>query len=259
VHVNVAFSNSYMGAVISLLQSEHAASVLRWWIAAGVDVNIDETPRHWLAAQAVEAPSHQRRPVAPPVVIQHAPEVPVFDTVTALTAWMMAAELLAEAGPPHRRVSPSGAPQSDLMIMADCPDLADADAGHLLAEPLAPLFDAMLKALGRDRQTVYLASLSPGRPPSGRISADFAGILAPIAKRHVELVAPRQLWLLGDAASRAVLGLSDVKAHGKLHYINVNNVKIAVVVTAHPRFLTTKDQKGRAWGEMKRLIAKENM
>ncbi len=236
-------------------QSERIASALRWWSDAGCDVLIDEAPRRWLA-DAVPTGTLSAVPAAgaPPL-----PIVPDMASLSALTEWLLTADALADIGPPHRRIRPSGDPASGLMVLADCPDLADADAGHLLGGDLAELFDNMLAALGRDRSRIYLASVSPGRPPSGTLSGAAFALLAPLAKRHVELVAPKQLWLLGSAASRAILGLGDIAAHGKLHHINLDNAKVDVVVTAHPRFLTKKDQKARAWTEMQRLNTKDTL
>ncbi len=239
------------------------ASALRWWRDAGLDVMIDEAPCQWLAQpvspsrgpeRAPEQNGHRTKPLA-----QTKPQstAPLPATRDALVAWLATAADVAEGGPPARRVLPSGDPSSSLMVLVDLPDIVDIDAGHLLAGDLEALFDNMLTAIRRDRSTIYLASIAPGRPATGRLNEAALAALAPIARRHVELVAPEQLWLLGTAASRAILGISDLQAHEKLHSINLNGRMIEVVVTAHPRFLTTKEKKHRAWTEMQRLLHKD--
>ena len=225
------------------------ASALRWWRDAGVDTMIDEAPRHWLA-KTVASPPALRVPEA------GSPENE-FATRDALVAWLMTAADVPDAGPPRRRLGPAGDPASRLMVLTDLPDLADLDAGKWFGGDQGTLFDNMLKAIGHSRDTVYLASISPGRPPSGRLSDAAFAALKPVALRHIALVAPKQLWLLGMSASRAILGMGDAPAHGKLHDVNLDDVMIEAAVTAHPRFLTDKDRKARAWGEMQRLIAKD--
>jgi uracil-DNA glycosylase len=232
------------------------ASVLRWWHDAGVDTLIDETPRRWLTVPKAETPRQRRdQPAVQPAVKAANPVQ--FDTLDALKLWLMTAPDVPGAGPPHRRVAPSGRPGAALMVIGDCPDAADIDAGMLLSGALGPLFENMLTALERTRDTIYLASLCPGRPPSGRLSPDMIESLTPSLRQHIALVAPQQLWLMGTAASCAVLGIGDIEAHGKLHTVNLDHGKVDTLVTAHPRYLTDREKKLRAWTEMQRLITKE--
>jgi uracil-DNA glycosylase family 4 len=237
-----------MGMAQEITTGDHVSSTMRWWRDAGVDVMIDETPRSWLAA-AVTSPG---RPaiVAPPRV-----ERP--KTLDALVEWLMTSEDFPEVGPVHRRVKPSGDVGSGLMVLTDLPETADVDSGQLFSGELAPLFEKMLEALGRDRSSIYLASLSAGRPPSGRLSGPALEKLSEAAREHVRFVAPKRLWILGSAASCAILGMTDVEAHGKLHSLNLNDVMVDAVATAHPRILNSKDKKLRAWVNMQRLIEKE--
>jgi uracil-DNA glycosylase len=242
-----------MGTMTSLPQEVLIASALRWWRDAGVDALVSEDPRRWLAENGGVKPKIRTAEASVPVVD------PVRDHATraALVEWLMTDPDLAEGGPLRRRIAPTGDPSHGLMILTDFPDHADIDAGHLLAGNLAPLFDRMLAAIGASRDHVYLASVAPGRPASGRLDDKALEALGLLARRHVALAAPQRLWIMGTAASRAILGISDLEAHGKLHSVNLNEAKVKVVVTAHPRFLTDQDKKRRAWTEMQRLIVKE--
>jgi len=243
-----------MGAATAHPQEAMIASALRWWRDAGVDVLIDEEPRRWLGEKpakiAVRTKAETQTEAAPEAVRVHA-------TREALVDWLMTDPAVPEGGSPRRRVGPSGSLASGLMVLVDFPETADADAGHLLSGELAGLFDKMLAAMETEREQTYLASIAPGRPPRGRLDDNAFDALAPLARRHVQLAAPKRLWIMGSAASRALLGMSDLEAHGKLHSINLNGVMIDAVVTAHPRFLTDQDKKRRAWTEMQRLIMKD--
>jgi len=239
-----------MDSVAQILTNDQLSSTLNWWRDAGVDVLIDETPRNWIA-QSVAAP-RLSKPAAEAV-----PERP--NSLGSLVEWLMTSTDVPEGGPAKRRVAPTGDPASDLMVLSDLPDIADVDSAQLLSGEIAPLFDNMLAALGCDRSSIYLASLCPGRPPSGRLSDASRAALADAARAHIGFIAPKRLWLLGASASRAVLGISDVAAHGKLHSVNLDGVMIDAVATAHPRLLDTKEKKARAWSDMQRLMKRDDL
>jgi uracil-DNA glycosylase len=227
--------------------TDAAASLLGWWRDAGVDTVIGEMPNDWLGA-ALAAKSGQI-PIAEPVFAA------LPQSLDALIDHLMTSDI-ADAGPPNRRLRPSGNASSDLMILTDFPDAADVESGMPLADPV---FGKMLDALGRTRDTVYIAMLSPGRPVTGRLSLDSMETLAPLARQHVAFVAPKQLWLMGSAASRAVLGIDDAAAKGKLHSVNHLGTITEAIATAHPRmFDGSKSRKASAWAEMQRLMIRED-
>lgn len=229
------------------------ASALRWWHDAGIGPLIAEEPRDWLG-RAMAAKAATGRPATK---IEAAPELPRLHhaDLPALVAWLMTSTDVPEGGSPRRRVGPTGDPAAPLMVLTDFPDHDDIAEGQLFAGESGRLFDAMLAAIGRDRTHVYLASLLPSRPAIGRIDESVLAAVTPHARRHVELAGARQLWLFGTAASRAILGMTEPEANGKLHAINLNGRKIDAIATAPPRLLTNVDQKRRAWTEMKRLNA----
>ncbi len=235
-----------MGPQPTVFEAGEAASLMRWWRDAGVDALIDEEPHNWLGSAAASP-----KPAEP-----EAPQSETLpQTLDTFTDWLMTADL-PDAGPSRRRVRPSGDPASGLMILTDMPELADTDSGMLIAGELSAMFERMLALLGRDRDTIYLASVCPGRPPSGRLTETALDRLSEIARHHIRLAAPKQLWLMGKAASRAILGTDEIAAAGKLHEINLDGTTMAAIATAHPRLLNgSADLKKRAWADMQRLIA----
>jgi uracil-DNA glycosylase family 4 len=238
-----------MGIMQEITTSDYVSSAMQWWRDVGVDVMVDEEPRRWLAA-SVASPGRRIVPVAP--------QVQKPNSLSSLVDWLMTSDDLPEIGPTKRRVAPAGDPTCGLMVLTDVPEAADIESGMLFSGQHAALFDNMLTALGRDRQSIYLASLSSGRPPSGRLSSAALESLSTAAREHVRFAAPKRLWILGSAASCAILGMTDVEAHGRLHTINLDDVIVDVVATAHPRLLDSKDKKLRAWVNMQRLIEKDD-
>lgn len=231
------------------------ASLLAWWRDAGVDVAIDEVPRNWFAQAGGSpvAPKVMRRPaVAAPAA---PPPTALPDTLEALHRWLAEDESLSSGYPVHCRVAPEGDPACRLMLIAEVPERGDAEGSSLLSGEVGALLDRMLAAVGQSRSTIYLATVAPARPPSGRLRDDETDLLAPIVRRHVRLVAPTKLWLLGRAASRAVLGIDDVAAAGRIHDVNLDGVTMDAIATLHPRVLLANPRfKGRVWADMKRLF-----
>jgi uracil-DNA glycosylase len=244
------------------LRSE-AESLIGWWRDAGVDVLIDEEPRNWLAEGAKKpapvpasgvaaAESKAVSNAAPPPA---AAKLVLPSTLPELLAWMAGDTEFLAAYPVRQRIAPQGNPASGIMIVTDVPERGDAASGTLLTGDEGALFDKMLAAWKIDRSGVYLASLAPARPANPILDETVISALAPILRHHIELAAPKKLWLLGEAASRAVLGMNVAEATGRLHFINYGDTKVAAIATLHPRVLLREPKaKGRVWADMQRLI-----
>lgn len=236
-----------MADIATVIPTSSTASLLLWWLEMGVDTLIDERPIPWL--------DRGRTKTSVADVSIETADIRMPGTLVALSRWLLDSPDVPEAGPPARRIAASGNPQAPLMIMIDMPELGDVDAGHLLSGEVADLFDRMLHALGLDRQSVYLAALCPGRVPTGLLPPSSHAKLGEIARHHIGLVAPKQLWLMGSAVSRAILGVELGKARGTLHKFNHEWGSVDAVVSFSPRFLLQSPRrKADAWADMQMLI-----
>jgi DNA polymerase len=217
------------------MSSSWAASALDWWEEAGVDTIVGETPRDWLnpAARPAAAPAEP----APP---------PLPETLDALRDWLATSADLPFATPSASRAAPAGEPASGLMVLVDMPS---ADGGLLSGEAGA-LFDRMLAAIGRGRDSIYLAPLSPIRTPTGAIDAASAARLAEIARRHIGLAAPRALLLFGDICGKALVGAPVAGARAKWH--DVDGIKTLVTIRPE-KLLTQPALKALAWADLQML------
>jgi DNA polymerase len=113
----------------------------------------------------------------------------------------------------------------------------------------------MLAAIGRDRTSIYLASLSCLRAPSGSFSEPSATRCATLARHHVGLVAPNAVLLLGDNCCKALLGMSVIQARGRWHEIATHAGNIAAMATFHPSYLLDRPAaKKHAWTDLLMLV-----
>ena len=224
------------------------ASALQWWADAGVDVMVDETPRDWLRAK----PKAPAAPAAAPG--GKAPEI-LPDQLDLFQAWLRDHDALPYASPAAARVCPSGDPASGLMILTDMPAAEDCGAGTLLSGAAGRLFDRMLAAIGRDRGSIYLASLSCFRSPDGRLSGPHGSQCATLARHHIGLAAPKALLLFGDAPAKALLGMGMGQARGRWHEVATHAGPIRTIVTLPPDLLLKQPSaKAHAWADLQSLM-----
>jgi uracil-DNA glycosylase family 4 len=220
-------------------------SALNWWRDAGVDTTVEDAPRDWFAK---------------PVALPTGPATPleVNDVMPAewdaFVAWR-AGPSAPEAAWLGDGVLASGPLDAAVMVLADVPDREDCAAGALLTGEAGRLFDRMLAAIGLSRESVHLASVCSKRPTGGRVSRADQERLGEVARHHVGLVTPKRLLLMGDAASRAVLGTEVLRARGRSHAIDHRSGKSEAVATFHPRFLLENPARKReAWADLLLLM-----
>lgn len=242
--------------MIALDSRAQIDSLMAWWRDAGVDTGIAETPFPWLTG--APAPISTTGSTSPE---PNRVETFILPTVSELPAahepfldWLRGDVTRLAAFPVARRVAAEGSVGAALMVVTDVPEATDVESGRLLSGEVGALLERMLGAIGHDRASVYLATLAPARPPTGRLDAAAEQVLAPVLLHHIALVGPAKLWLLGRAASRAVLGMDETAAAGRLHCVNQGGITIDAIATAHPRILLREPRlKARVWEDMQRL------
>lgn len=231
-----------------------AASLVDWWVEAGLDTLTGDEARDWLAPVVAPSP-----PLPPSVAVPSLPQ-----EWAAFSTWRCG-EQAPEAGWPGGWIAASGPARAGVMVLADCPDRDDLreDPCSLLSGAPGRLFDRMLAAIGLTREEVHLAAVCAKRPVAGRLPPEAAARLAEVALHHVALVRPRALLLLGDAASRAVLTMDVREARGRLHELNHDagqageqpaGASTSVSVSRHPRFLLDRPAyKAESWADLRLL------
>src|SRR3546814_3127527 len=123
-------------------------------------------------------------------------EEPLPDRLDLFQAWLKDSDTLAFDAPAAPRLCPSGDPAAGLMVMTDMPAADDCRSGALLAGEAGQLFDRMMAAIERARNSLYLAPLSCFRSPDGRFPSHAAVERADPARNPVGAVHPRALPLL---------------------------------------------------------------
>ena len=234
-----------MGGDYDRIGAAEAASALGWWLEAGVDVAVAESPRNWLERKA--EPPNVREPSAAAVS-------QALETLDLFRDWLEKAPALPLASLGSKRVLPHGAEGAPVMLIAEMPTGEDAAEGRPIAGDAWQLMERMLAAIGIDAADAYSASLSCFHSPGARVSGEDLESCAEIARRHIAVAKPQRLLLFGDAPSLALLGKRLVQARGHVHKIE----GVRAVVTFHPRQLLSRpSDKALAWRDLLLLMEEE--
>jgi uracil-DNA glycosylase family 4 len=237
-----------MGGEHDRLTAAEAASVLGWWIEAGVDVAVQDAPRAWLGA-STGAPTME---AVTEVATEAPPALP--ESLEAFRSWLGESPSLPLAKSTSRRALPKGAEAAEVMLLADMPTPEDVSEGQPIAGQAWELTERMLAAIGFSAEQAYVGSLTCFHSPGTRLSGDDLEACAAIARRHIALAKPKRLLLLGDATSRALLGKPLTASRGHVHKIE----GVRAVSTFHPRFLLDRpSNKALAWRDLLLLMEEE--
>ncbi len=229
------------------------ASAIAWWRDAGVDTLVEDAPRDWLKpASPLPVNRVQEVLAVPPTPQSEATGLPA--TLPAFLDWLRDSPDSPEARWGRTRLLPAGDPGSGLMIVTDMPEPGDAETGRLLSGEIGDLFDRMLAAIGRGRDSIWLAPIATVRG-IGRVAEADAARLAEIARHQIALIAPRRLLVMGKLPNELIVGADWQERRGALQSLNFDGVKVEVVSTFHPRLLHERPAfKAQAWKDLQLLI-----
>ena len=150
-----------------------------------------------------------------------------------------------------------GNPKSKIMLIGEAPGHDEDIQGKPFVGRSGKLLDKMLEAIELNREKVYIANIIPWRPPNNRRpTEEEIEICLPFIKKHIELINPKVLMLLGSTATFALLKNSEgiTKIRGKWVDLNLDNISIPTLPTFHPAFLLRQPaQKKHVWEDLKSL------
>ena len=150
-----------------------------------------------------------------------------------------------------------GNPKSKIMLIGEAPGANEDKEGLPFVGRAGALLDKMLAAIDLDRKKVYISNIINYRPPDNRRPTDEEiKRYLPFITKHIEIINPKILVLLGSTAMNALIGNEVVisKMRGKWIEKKFGNCKTSVLVTFHPAFLMRQPaQKKMAWIDLKMI------
>jgi DNA polymerase len=150
-----------------------------------------------------------------------------------------------------------GSPAHRIMFIGEAPGRDEDRQGLPFVGRAGKLLDKMLAAIGLDRTKVYITNVLNWRPPDNRDpSPEEAAMCLPFLRRHIELVNPEVMVLLGAVSVRHVMGRSDgiMKTRGRWLEYNVQGRMVPVMPTLHPAYLLRQPaHKKLAWRDLQAI------
>ena len=150
-----------------------------------------------------------------------------------------------------------GAPTAKIMLIGEAPEEDEDRTGRPFMGLPGQLLDKMLAAIGLSREKdVYITNILNWRPPANRAPSDAEIALSlPFIQRHIELVQPRLIILLGGVATKALLqtNLGITRLRGKFVDFSLPGLKAPVPLMPmfHPAYLLRSPQhKSFAWADL---------
>lgn len=153
-----------------------------------------------------------------------------------------------------------GCPTAPVMVIGEAPGANEDEQGIPFCGMSGQLLDKMFACIGLTRkENLYISNTVFWRPPGNRKpSTQELEICKPFVEKHVSLIAPRLLVLMGATAATVILDstVSIGRLRGTLHQYSNSylNAPIPVLVSYHPSYLLrSPGQKRLAWQDMLRI------
>jgi len=153
-----------------------------------------------------------------------------------------------------------GNPNAKIMIVGEGPGANEDLEGVPFIGKTGELLDKMLSSINLDRNNVYITNVVNYRPPENRnpTEEEITRYL-PYLTKHIEIIDPKILILLGSAALNAVIGSDQVisKVRGKWIDKKIGKCGTSIIASFHPAFLMRQpDQKKMSWVDLKMIRKK---
>lgn len=272
------------------LDSRQALALLKLYIEWGADEAIEPTPQSRLGATLLRPPMLAQKPAAPPP--GPAPQlseqpIPAFRAAAAPAraigpmdqAAVVSAREAARAAPDlaalkdalarfdgvslsrtaTNLVFADGNPQAKVMLVGEAPGADEDRLGLPFVGVSGQLLDRMMAAIGLDRTSFYITNVCFWRPPGNRKPTDLElAAQKPFVERHIELVAPKVLVLVGAAAAQGLLGTTEgiTRLRGRwFQYPLADSGRtVPAMPIFHPAYLLRQPaQKRETWRDLLKL------
>ena len=155
-----------------------------------------------------------------------------------------------------------GNPKSRIMLIGEAPGANEDEEGLPFVGRAGILLDKMLASINLDRKKVYISNIVNYRPPENRRPTDEEiKRYLPFITKHIEIINPKILVLLGSTAMNALIGKEIVisKMRGKWLEKEFGSCKTSVIITFHPAFLMRQPaQKKLSWIDLKMIRDKKS-
>ena len=168
-----------------------------------------------------------------------------------------------------------GNPTAELMFVGEGPGADEDEKGEPFVGRAGQLLNNMIKAMGIEREQVYIANIVKCRPPGNRTpERDECATCSPFLMRQIAVVKPKVVVALGAVAAKTLLAMSAsmMQLSGRFYDFRPAGIRsndrssdprwdgCKLAVTYHPAFLLRDPrQKGEAWKDLQMVVKELGM
>jgi uracil-DNA glycosylase len=149
-----------------------------------------------------------------------------------------------------------GSPDARLMFVGEGPGADEDEQGIPFVGRAGQLLTQIIKAMGFERDQVYIANVVKCRPPGNRNpEPDEIEQCEPFLVRQIEAIEPEVIVALGKFAAQTLLRSTTpiTRLRGEFHRFG----RVDLMPTFHPSYLLRNPAaKREVWDDMKKVMAR---
>ncbi|MDF3033585.1 MAG: uracil-DNA glycosylase [Alphaproteobacteria bacterium] len=251
--------------------NQKLVDLLRWYQDLGISVAVGGGPANHYAPLRALVPKASfakreelpiKRPLAAATLTPSPPVLPSrldlsqCETLGALRRALEDFEGCALKKTATNLVFADGNPKARVMLVGEAPGADEDRQGFPFVGVSGQLLDRMLATIGLDRTSVYITNIIPWRPPGNRQpTPQEIAACKPFVERHIELIQPEILVLVGGIAMKTLFNTNDgiMRLRGTWKSYASPGLKspIKAIATYHPSFLLrSPGQKAQSWQDL---------
>lgn len=253
---------------------QEITSVLQWYDNLGVDSIIDDTPNNRLkpkikvqamAASKATSPNITpdttkdlgTSPLSPSGFISQSRSLADHcNTLEELRNAILEFDGCAIKKTANKTVFSDGNPEADIMLIGEAPGASEDMEGIPFCGQSGKLLDRMFYRIGYDRTSLYISNSVFWRPPGNRRpTPEEIAMCQPFVEKHIALVNPKLLVLVGGTAIDSLLeskiAVSRLRGSFQEYTNRYLDKPINLTVLYHPAYLLRQPtQKRLVWQDL---------
>jgi uracil-DNA glycosylase len=239
----------------------NAADIVRFYLEAGVDTPLLDEPVNRLAevrpvVEAAHIGGSRNTVISKPAALPPVTDVDASaaQTLDDLKAMIEAYDGCGLKNTATQVVFSDGVPGSRVMLVGEAPGRDEDIQGKPFVGKSGQLLDLMLKAIGLDRTSVYIANSIYWRPPGNRPpTAEESAQCLPFIQRQIELAKPELIVFVGGVSAKTMLNTKAgiMQLRGNWTEFSLPQLGIVPALpTLHPAYLLRNPAHKRlAWAD----------
>jgi uracil-DNA glycosylase family 4 len=228
----------------------------KWFLDFGTDYIISNKPVSKLNAKIESLMPKAVSVVAAPSNLSSRQLADQAKTIAELRSMVGAYDGCAIKRVAANTVFGDGSTSAEIMMIGEAPGASEDKEGIPFCGQSGKLLNSILKAMGYNREDVYITNTVFWRPPGNRRpTQEEIELCRPFVEKHIALIKPKLIVLVGSTAVEGLLG-SKVSMHdlrGSSHeYTNKYlSEPIKTTVIFHPSYLLRQPSKKKLmWYDM---------